>query len=78
MKMQAPRFFICVHFNLTLIIRIGAWAETMKSKNNMAKIKIESRNLSKDEGNTIKSIVGVIVDVIVTVTGGKPTFGKKK
>jgi len=35
-------------------------------------------NLSQDEGNTIKTIFGTVIDIIVKVTGGKPTFGKGK
>ena len=40
--------------------------------------KINGENLSKDEGNVIKTIFGAIIDVIVSVTGGKSTFGEKK
>ena len=35
------------------------------------------KNLSPEEGSKIKKIVEVIVDILVSITGGKPTFGKK-
>lgn len=40
--------------------------------------KINGNNLSEGEGNVIKDIFGGIIDIIVDITGGKPTFGKKK
>lgn len=36
---------------------------------------METNNLSKDEGETLKRIAGWLIDVIVKVTGGKSTFG---
>ena len=38
----------------------------------------DGRNLSEDEGNTIKKVLGVIVDAVVLLTGGKSSFGRKK
>lgn len=40
--------------------------------------KIETNNLSAQEGNSILKGVKVLIDIIVDVTGGKPWFGDKK
>ena len=37
----------------------------------MGKIKFKSENLSREEGDKIKSVVDAIIDVIVVLTGGK-------
>lgn len=39
---------------------------------------VNTNNLSPQEGDTIKNVVGKIVDIIVVLTGGKPSFGNKK
>lgn len=44
----------------------------------MGRIKPDYKNLSQGESDTIVSIVKKVLDVIVIVTGGKPTFGSKK
>lgn len=44
----------------------------------MGRLKPVTRNLSHDEADTIVSIVKKVLDVIVDMTGGKPTFGGKK
>lgn len=44
----------------------------------MSKLKLNTNNLSAKEGNTIKTIVNTAVDIIVRLTGGKPSFGGKK
>lgn len=72
-KDASSTFFICMYKNLTLIFRFGAWAE-VKDLIIMA----DNHNLSKGEGDFIKTIFGGIIDIIVDITGGKPTFGKKK
>lgn len=40
--------------------------------------KIETNNLSAQEGDSILKGVKVIIDILVNVTGGKPWFGDKK
>lgn len=44
----------------------------------MGRLKTDTRNLSQGEADTIVSIVKKVLDVIVDMTGGKPTFGGKK
>ena len=44
----------------------------------MGKLKPDTRNLSQGEANTIVSILKKVLDVIVDLPGGKPTFGGKK
>lgn len=44
----------------------------------MSKLKLNTNNLSAEEGNTIKQIVNFGVDILVKLTGGKPSFGGKK
>ncbi len=44
----------------------------------MGKIKPNVNNLSHDEADTITTIVKWGLDIIVKLTGGKPTFGKDK
>lgn len=40
-------------------------------------VKNSSRNLSRDEGDKIVKVVKTIVDIIVKLSGGKPSFGNK-
>lgn len=40
----------------------------------MSKIKVPGNNLSKEEGDHLKSLFGKIIDWVVEVTGGKPTL----
>lgn len=44
----------------------------------MGRLKPDTHNLSQGEADTIVSIVKKVLDVIVDMTGGKPTFGGKK
>jgi hypothetical protein len=44
----------------------------------MSKMKLNTDNLSKDEGNSLKSLFGLAIDIIVKLTGGKSSFGGKK
>lgn len=44
----------------------------------MGRLKPDMRNLSQGDTDTIVSIVKKVSDVIVHMTGGKPTFGGKK
>ena len=44
----------------------------------MGKLKPDTRNLSQGEANTIVSILKKVLDVIVDMTGGKPTLENKK
>lgn len=44
----------------------------------MSRIKPDYKNLSQGEADTIVGIVKKVLDVIVDMTGGKPTFGNKK
>lgn len=39
---------------------------------------VDKRNLSHEEGDTIKKVVNVLVDILVKTTGGKPSFGNGK
>ena len=50
----------------------------LKKNNVMGRLKPDMRNLSQGEADTIVSIVKKVLDVIVDMTGGKPTFGGKK
>ena len=43
----------------------------------MGRLKPDTRNLSQGEADTIGGIVKKVLDVIVDMTGGKPTFGGK-
>lgn len=40
--------------------------------------KIETKDLSAQEGGSILKGVKVLIDILVDVTGGKPWFGGKK
>lgn len=40
--------------------------------------KIETENLSAQEGDSILKGVKVLIDILVNATGGKPWFGGKK
>lgn len=44
----------------------------------MGKIKPQINKLSQGEADTISKFVKVVLDILVTLTGGKPTFGDKK
>ena len=44
----------------------------------MSRINPDYKNLSHGEADTIVGIVKKVLDVIVDMTGGKPTFGNKK
>ncbi len=44
----------------------------------MGKIKPQINKLSQGEADTISNFVKWGLDVIVKLTGGKPTFGDKK
>ena len=44
----------------------------------MGRIKPNMSNLSQNEADTISTLVKWGLDIIVKLTGGKPTFGKDK
>ena len=44
----------------------------------MGKIKPQMNKFSQDEADTISKFVKVGLDILVKLTGGKPTFGDKK
>lgn len=44
----------------------------------MGKIKPQMNKFSQDEADTISKFVKVVLDILVKLTGGKPTFGDKK
>ena len=44
----------------------------------MGRLKPDTRNLPQGEADTIVSIVKKVLDVIVDMTGGKPTLENKK
>lgn len=44
----------------------------------MANLNLNQNNLSQEEGDKIKNIVGTAIDIIVKLTGGKSSFGKNK
>lgn len=44
----------------------------------MGKFKPNMNNLSQNEADTISTFVKWGLDIIVKLTGGKPTFGKDK
>lgn len=44
----------------------------------MGRLKPDTRNLSQGEADIIVSIVKKVLDVIVDMTGGKPTLENKK
>lgn len=39
---------------------------------------VDKHNLSHEEGDTIKKAVNIAVDILVKLTGGKPSFGNGK
>lgn len=44
----------------------------------MGKIKPQMNKLSQGEADTISNFLKVGLDILVKLTGGKPTFGDKK
>lgn len=40
-------------------------------------MKVDTKNLSPKEGDTIKKGVNFLIDIVVKMTGGKPWFGNK-
>lgn len=43
----------------------------------MSKLKLNTNNLSAEEGNNLKNWFGTAIDIIVKLTGGKSSFGGK-
>lgn len=40
-------------------------------------MKVNTNNLSQEEGDMIKNGINALIDVVVKMTGGKPWFGNK-
>lgn len=43
----------------------------------MSKQKLNTNNLSTEEGNMLKSLFGTVIDIIVKLTGGRSSFAGK-
>lgn len=43
----------------------------------MRKNKINSYNITQEQGDTIKRGLGALIDILVVLTGGKPIGGRK-
>lgn len=39
--------------------------------------KINSYNITQEQGDTIKGVLSALIDILVVLTGGKPIGGKK-
>lgn len=43
----------------------------------MRKPKINTNNISQEQGNRLKGAIGALIDIWVVLTDGKPIGGKK-